>query len=278
MGYASALIINPGLADVAMGAGLNYLNATLPLGLALTLSLIKSLNAISNKGGLVISAFWLSISALFFVALVGFVARGVLLFPPLIAILMFIFMRKEHKYIAWLLIPIFLGVLILFYRYYMQNASDYAATRMMSLVESSDDEDRWALWSSAIKEIKDNYWYFVGGGIESFRYNSTIHYYPHNIFIQVIGEYGLLGIIVSIMIIWNVVKGFVRSQVEANYLGKSDLLYCVVGAFFYYTLTFSKSFSLYDGLPLFVFIALCLSIFYNLRNARARRALSHQNS
>ncbi len=270
IGYAILFIINPDLADVAMRAGLNYLNVTLPLGLALTLSLIMSLNAISNKGGLVISSFWLLVSALFFIALVGFVARGVLIFPPLIAIIMFVFMKKEHKYISWLLIPMFLGVLFMFYQYYLLNASDYAANRMMRFFEASEDEDRWELWSQAIKEIKDNYWYFLGGGIDSFRYVSRIHFYPHNIFIQVIGEYGLLGIIITIMILWNVVKGFVHSKVYAYYLRESALFYCIMGAFVYYTLTYSKSFSLYDGLPLFVVIAFCLAIFYNFRDIRVQ--------
>lgn len=271
LGYAFLLIINPSLADVAMGAGLNYLNATLPLGLALTLSLIMSLNAISNKGGLIISSFWLLISALFFIALVGFVARGVLIFPPMIAVLMFIFMKKEHKYTVWLLIPMFVGVLFIFYQYYLLNASDYAANRMMRFFEASDEEDRWELWSMAIKEIKDNYWYILGGGIDSFRYDSKIHFYPHNIFIQVIGEYGLLGIIISIMILGNVVKGFVRSKGDAYNLGESALLYCIMGSFFYYTLTYCKSFSLYDGLPLFVIIAFCLAIFYNLRDSKVQK-------
>lgn len=276
--YAGALLINPGMADVAMGAGLNYLNATLPLGLALTMTLTKSLNSISNKGGLLWGIVWIILSGLFFVSLMRFAARGVLLFPPLIAVFVFLSMKKTHKIISWLLIPLFLGFLYLFYDYYMANASDYALNRMMNLMELSEEEDRWDLWSKSIGETVDRFWFIFGGGMEAFRYNSIIHYYPHNIFIQIIGEFGLLGIIITIMILWNVVGGFVRSRVEANNVGVSDVLYCVIGAFAYYILTFSKSFSLYDGLPLFVIIAFCFSLYYHLLNARSNRSLNIQIS
>ena len=101
--------------------------------------------------------------------------------------------------------------------------------------------------------------------MDAFRYNSSIHYYPHNFFIQVIGEYGLIGIIASVMTLWNVVKGFIKYRIKAKMAGESVVLYCTMGAFVYYTLTFSKSFSLYDGLPLFVVIAFCLSLSHQLR-------------
>lgn len=263
--YSVLLIVIPSMADTAMGSGLNYLNVTLPLGLAMTITLVRAQNSLSNKGDLIMALLWLLVSALFFVVMVRFVARGVLIFPPVIAILIFLFMKKEHKYISWLLIPLFLGSIILFYNYYLQNASDYAVHRMMNLVESSEEEDRWVIWGKALKDIVDNLWFIMGGGIEAFRHISSIHYYPHNIFIQVIGEYGLLGIIISVMVIWNVVKGFVRNKKKAYNAGETDAFYCVIGSYAYYTLTFSKSFSLYDGLPLFLFIAFCLSIFNTLR-------------
>ena len=266
--YSLLLLLMPRLASVSMENGLNYLNATLPLGTALTITLIRSLNAVSNKGGVVISVVWIVCSALFFAALVGFVARGVLLFPPLIAALTFLFMEKEHKFVAWLLLPLFFVVLYFFYEYYMSNATDYAASRMMNLIESSEGEDRWRLWSKSINEMFDKIWFVFGGGIDAFRYNSSIHYYPHNIFIQIIGEYGLVGIIISILTLWYVIKGFIQSRSLANQMRESDVLYCTIGVFAYYTLTFSKSFSLYDGLPLFVSIAFCLSLYDQLRRAR----------
>ncbi len=266
--YSIILLAMPSLADQAMGAGLNYLNATLPLGLALTLILIKSLDAVSNKGGIIMSAVWIVVSGLYFLALMGFVARGVIIFPPLIAVIMFLFMEKKHRYVAWLLIPVFAGVLYLFFVYYISNASDYAMSRMTNLLESSEDEDRWELWSKALNEMGDKLWYIIGGGIEAFRYNSSIGFYPHNIFIQVIGEYGLIGIIVSIMILWNVTKGFIKTRTIASMTGESVVLYCTMGAFVYYTLTFSKSFSLYDGLPLFVMIAFCLSLRYQFKGLK----------
>ena len=269
--YSIILLVMPTLADHAMGAGLNYLNATLPLGLALTMTLIKSLDAVSNKGGIIMSVVRIAISGLYFLALMGFVARGVMIFPPLIAVVMFLFMEKKHKYVAWLLIPVFAGVLYLFFVYYMTNASDYAMSRMTNLLESSEDEDRWDLWSKALIEMEDRLWFIVGGGLEAFRYNSSIHYYPHNIFIQVIGEYGMIGIAVSIMTLWSVAKGFIKSRTKASQAGESVVLYCTMGAFIYYTLTFSKSFSLYDGLPLFVMIAFCLSLTYQLKGINKGR-------
>ena len=263
--YAVVLLIYPQLVDVAMGAGLNYLNATLPIGLALTITLFNSLNAISNKGGLLWSAIWIVTSAIFFASLMRFVARGVLLFPPLIAIFVFFSMKKTHKIVSWLFIPLFIGVLYFSYEYYMSNASDYALSRMMKLMESSEDEDRWSLWSKSLTEMIDKGWLIWGGGMEAFRYNSSIHFYPHNIFIQLIGEYGILGIVASILTIWNVIIGFIRSKSRAGFIGESAVLYCLTGSYFYYTLTFCKSFSLYDGLPLFIIIGFCLSLYYNLR-------------
>lgn len=263
--YAILILLYPRLAETSMNNGLNYLNVTLPLGLALTITLIKSMYLIINKSGFILTAIWILFSALFFVAMVGFVARGALLFPPLIAIMMFVFIKKEHKFISWLLIPLFLGVLLLFYLYYMNNASDYAISRMMRMMESTDEESRWDLWYAALSDIVNRYWFIIGGGIDAFRYNSSIHFYPHNIFIQVIGEYGILGIILSFMTLWSIIKGFLISRNRVIRYDESQVLYCLIGAYAYYTLTFSKSFSLYDGLPLFIIISFCLSLFYQLR-------------
>lgn len=266
--YSIILLLLPGFADTAMINGLNYLNVTLPLGTALTITLIRSLNAVSNKGGLIMSIVWIVCSALFFASLVGFTARGVLLFPPLIAVITFFLMEKKHKIIAWLFVPLFFVVLYVFYEYYMNNATDYAASRMMRLMESSEDENRWGLWSKSINEMIDKCWFIYGGGIEAFRYNSCIHYYPHNIFIQIIGEYGIVGIIMSLLTLWYVIKGYLQSRLVANQLFEGEVLNCIIAIFAYYTLTFSKSFSMYDGLPLFVVIAFCLSVYGNLKEMK----------
>lgn len=264
IGYSILLLSRPSILGKTMGEGLNYLNATLPLGLALSLSLVRIISLLVNKGRSIYVLLWLAVSLLFFVALLLFSARGVLLFPPLIMLVTLLVMKKRNKLILWLLIPIIIAVLLLAYSFYINTASDYAVSRMFDLFESTDEEDRWELWSKSLHDIKDNLWFIFGGGIQAFEYNGSIKYYPHNIFIEVIGEYGILGIIISITLLWNIFTGYLRTRLSPCIANSNNIYYCVMGGFVYYTLTFCKSFSLYEGLPLFVFIGFCFSMFNSL--------------
>lgn len=269
IGYSILLLTLPSILEKTMGEGLNYLNATLPLGLALSLTLVRSISQFVNKGRSIYGLLWLAVSLLFFVALLRFVARGVLLFPPLIALVTLLVMKKRNKIILWLFIPFIIAVLLLAYNFYVNNASDYAVSRMFNLFESTDGEDRWELWSKSLRDIRDNLWFILGGGIQAFEYKSSINYYPHNIFIEVIGEYGILGIIISITLFWNIFTGFLRTRLSASIADSNNTYYCVIGGFLYYTLTFCKSFSLYDGLPLFIFIGFCFSMFNSLDSSKS---------
>ena len=233
------------------GNGMNYLNATLTLGFSFSIALVSLLIAFFNKNLLLILC-WISLSALFFISLLSFIARGVLIFPPIIALCMIPFIGKNHlrRTIFILGISIVIGYFAI--QYFMDLASDYGASRMLRLFEDAEEEDRFELWQQCSFIMIEKYWYFFGGGICAF--SSTI-YYPHNIFLQILGEFGIIPLIVFLYMIITLFLKFFKLNKHVSTGGKWPLYFVFVGML-YYILTFSKSFSLYDALPLFIMMAL----------------------
>ena len=221
------------------------------LNIIYSIALVSLLIAFFNKNLLLILC-WISLSALFFISLLSFIARGVLIFPPIIALCMIPFIGKNHlrRTIFILGISIVIGYFAI--QYFMDLASDYGASRMLRLFEDAEEEDRFELWQQCSFIMIEKYWYFFGGGICAF--SSTI-YYPHNIFLQILGEFGIIPLIVFLYMIITLFLKFFKLNKHVSTGGKWPLYFVFVGML-YYILTFSKSFSLYDALPLFIMMAL----------------------
>ena len=232
----------------------NYLNATLTLGLIFTLSLISVFYyyIIGEKMKFLL---WLVVSYLLLMTLFQFSARGVLLFPPAIAILLLPFIGRKNiikSAILFLLICFIISIAI---SLFLENSSGYTLYHMQRLFESTEEESRFDVWSKSIYIISENFWFILGGGLNAFM--EELHLYPHNFFLQLIGEYGIIGIIwiyFFILISFRFIKGNLFLRHEHNEI----MNYYVIGGFLYYFCTFSKSFSLYDTLPLLIYFMFCV--------------------
>lgn len=258
--YCLVILLQPGRAvNYMLSTGANYLSVTLTIGLCLTMTLIKLIFSLNNDS-YIKSSFWLGLSAFFFITLTGFTARGVLIFPPMVAIILTLFNGKKNrgKSVLILFFLVFLGYIA--FMFYLKNGGEYSTNRFMQMLENADEENRIPIWITSLNNIIDNNWFIIGGGIEAFKYNSTLHIYPHNIFIQMLGEYGLWGLMTLLGIIFLVIKRaviFIRSNRDTS---KNETFLCVLAGVLYYIFTFSKSFSMYDSCPLFIMLVLCMSI------------------
>lgn len=258
--HCLVILLRPGVAYYYMGStGANYLNMTLTIGLSLTITLIKLIHSLNYKK-YVEFVFWLGLSAFFFASLTRFAARGVLIFPAMVAIILSFFNGRKNigRSILAMLCLVFLGYMA--FTYYMEYGGEYSTNRFMRMLEETEEENRIPIWIESLNEILDNNWFIFGGGINAFKYNSSIGYYPHNIFIQMFGEFGLWGLMTLLGLIFLVInRAFTFLHLSKDAI-KNEIFLSVLGGAIYYIFTFSKSFSLYEACPLFIMLILCISI------------------
>jgi O-antigen ligase len=257
--YSIQCITTPSRIDSLLGDEMNYLNATLTLGFSLGIALVGLFEALfNNRLSLLIG--WLLLAALFFISLLGFVARGVLLFPPIIAIAMIPLMGRGHRGKMLIVLGVAAMVILSSVHYYMNLASDYGASRMLSLFENPEEQDRIELWQQCTTIMIEKCWFVFGGGLCVF---SSAIYYPHNIFLQILGEFGVFPFIVFLYMLIVLFKHLYMLIKIDKYKEKGTVFFLAVGIL-YYILTFSKSFSLYDALPLFIMMALMHSYYIDI--------------
>ena len=270
--YILIILINPQKKIDYLHTAGNYLTATLPIGLTLSIILIRCILLFYNKneGKIVIKNYLLAV--FYFVGLLQFPARGSMLFPFIIAGFgVFILGKKRRIKFVFALSAFILFVFVL-YKLFMNYASSLAIKRMLRLVQQSDSETRWEVWKEYIEYIIDNRWYILGGGI-----NSSMKYlnmYPHNFYLQLIGEYGLLGIAACVNSTYVSVKSqlsILKIMISKKLIScKGMYIFCeIMAGLMYFYLNFMKSFSLYDICPMLIFLAAILRIYVDCTNSRA---------
>lgn len=240
----------------------NYLNLTLTLGLALTMSLTYVVADYYSKVKVNNLVVGLLVSLILFGSCSAFLARGSVLFPVLVAltIILIIGIKKSKKCFVMLLGS---GAMLLgAVTYYLDNASDLAVSRMWRLFNDVEDESRIGIWTKTISSMLDDGWFIWGGGMNAFVEN--LGFYPHNIFFQFWGEYGALGIVFMLYITFKSIIYFykanvvIRMKCEFNYYDK--MLYVVCGGMLYLLFSFCKSFSCYDAYTLFFMLGMSVKI------------------
>ena len=97
LAYSVLLLLYPDRSDAYMQGDANYLNVTLTIGCALTICLAYFLYTYIIKNSLFGMAVSLSLSVFYFLILMRFAARGVLLFPPVIVLFLTTLFFKYHK-------------------------------------------------------------------------------------------------------------------------------------------------------------------------------------
>lgn len=236
----------------------NYLSITLPLGLGLSLLLAKIVMMIYSKK-IPIRQFVISccLVILIFSALLQFTARGSILFPVIVMIFIVVAFGHFNKKRFLIALCLFLIVLFVGYKLFEANTSEYIFNRMMRLFQENETESRWVVWSKSINAILENKWYLVGSGVNGFV--NHIGFYPHNLYLQLIGEFGILGLAISIYS----TSSIIRAQVEMikNRDNNQGFVICMAGLLYFF-LTFMKSFSIYEIYPLIIYFMGIMGMFY----------------
>lgn len=264
--YSICIYINPQKVFSYMSGTVNYLNMTLTLGFCLSLFLVQGVNYYySDKGKLLLQS--LVGIVIFFIVIMLFPARGVLIFPPMIVLYIAYKNRKRSIVKFWIFIVALTALIYFAFYYFMQHASEYALVHMTGLFENTEGESRITVWDTAINAIIDNYWMFIGAGFDGF--NCLFGYYPHNIFLHILADFGFIPLIGFIIIIVYVFRNYNRiciKMISKTFISSFQL--CFAG-FLYYLLTFCKSFSMYDACPLLIMISLCFVSILTINNSIA---------
>lgn len=256
--YGLLVLSSPQRVNSYLAGDVNYLNMTLTLGLCLTISLVGFVTFYYLNKKLV-CLFYLIGGIFFFIVTMFFPARGVLLFPPLIAIYTAYVGRKNNmgKFVIFI---VFLIVLILgAYQYFISTASEYALIHMTGLFENTEGESRIVVWKQSWNEIIDNLWIFFGGGLNKFQ--QEIGFYPHNIYLHILADFGILALVGFIYLTIKVFRCYKEetSVFKINTMSHGFIYRLSFSSFFYYLLTFCKSFSMYDSCPLLIMMSFCLT-------------------
>lgn len=242
--------------------GSNYLNVTLPIGLMLSVFLTRVLLCIANRKKISALIYFL-LSSIHLYSLFLFSARGSILIPIVTVLLLAMLIGKKNikTFITVIIVLCIVG--IIGYYFFTKYANSYLTTRMSNLFVASKSEDRWQIWDSYIELIKSKHLWIVGGGTNySQRYFGI---YPHNFYLQMIGEFGFIGIAYSMVSTFIVVKSvffkyrFLRDN-ACETENSAFIYYQILAALLYVFLTFMKSFSIYDSALLIIFFSLSLSM------------------
>ena len=262
--YSSILIALPNKMNSYMQGNANYLTMTLPLTIVLTITLSRVVCSICiKKKGLKDCLIDTTLSLLFFIAITMFASRSAFIFPLLCAVIISVLASEKHRMRLFGVYLLLGFALVIGIQIFMENASSYAILRMQKmLTEGFAGEDRWEIWRSCIELSLERGWIIFGGGVGALE--DAIGFYPHNLYLQFISEMGILGIIfclaVTIGCIWFVICGW-KTLIKQGADHDSKILFLtLVSALLLLFFTFMKSFSIYDGVTISIFVAMLYNI------------------
>lgn len=266
--YVLLLIVNPSKIDIYLSAGSNYLVLTLPLGLVCTMISTRIVFAIYNRYQLKQIIFECIFALLLFFSLTKFTARSSMLFPILVLAIILLILGRKHIFKLLVLLFVFGALFWVGYNYFIQNANPYIVNRMLSLFNNNKSEDRWKIWEECIQCMYKNRWFLIGGGISAFEIHTG--FYPHNLYLQCIGEFGIFGIVNCVYFTYRCIRNGFWIIKTASLINNDDkMLACEIGAgLLYLFFTFMKSFQLYDAGIFFIFIAIFLTLIRQLKSKK----------
>jgi hypothetical protein len=239
----------------------NYLDVTLPMGLSLAISLTLLLMGGESRREI---ALYFGAACMQMLGLLQYSARGNLLFPLLVVLLLLGVMavvdrrqRLRNLALIGIIIVAAAGFILLF-------ANSRLLRRLTSLISSPGEEKRLALFCHYCHSIATPKTLLLGLGFGQSRgillAGGFEYSYPHNFALELVGELGLAGIallVTSLVVMIRSVRIHLRkiSQRQEGSLFLKSFLFSSAG-FLYYLMNFSKSYSIFDGYQLFIFVAL----------------------
>ena len=256
--YVICLYIYPDRVLYFYNSGSNYLLLALPIGFVLSMRLTRIIfkiytNRLSKELFLDIA-----MAVFYFLALIQFPARGSIIFPFLVMILFTLIIGRDYLFKSWIVLAGLVMLVFFGYAYFLDNASHMSVVRMQRLLVNVEGESRWRLWRRYIFMIV-NEWQLLGGGTGcSMR---ELGFYPHNLYLQFVGEFGLIGFIFSMYLTFLVFFRHVKALLKMHLYSQVNLLFIEISAgLLYLFLCFMKSFSIYDGVSIMMMTMAAISL------------------
>jgi O-antigen ligase len=239
---AQAIILNIDRSLVYDGLNDNYLLVTLILGVVTC-----------NLYILIFQAKKFSLKLLFLILLITHVmailnmqSRGTAIFVLLFVIFYPAFYLKIHNYMLFIFVVFAIGLVAQNQITFLYNDS-VISTRMNYLVNNIGNESRLVLFSHYLVGMKYMWITGFGTGQSSMGIYGYANEYPHNLLLEFISEFGIVGAVFIIYVIFNTVVRF------KNYTRDNIIIYQFSITFLIYMFfMFSKSSSIYDSYPLFL--------------------------
>lgn len=255
--YALLIIVDRAY-DIGMGDNIdaNYLQWTLCLGFSV--SILETL-IIFSKENRVLHSMELLIQVY---ALLMFQARGSVLFPIIILITLILYMLVSYpglfvRALPWIIAVVISGL-------YLISKIDVSALflRLDRLFTNYENETRIVVWKDCIEYVCMQSDFIRGIGFKGF---SNIVVYPHNLYLELAGELGIIGIVcmltISICIIKYSLFLFRLLKISTDREYKQNCLSIIMGAFYFFMI-FMKSYSVYDGFYLFILLGFICNCYY----------------
>lgn len=243
----------------------NYLIVTLPLGLGLSLALVF---LTMTKTNIAEKVFYIAAIAIQTIALMQYPARGNIIFP--IALTAVLLIYKNWRKPLRLIISLIVIVLLVFALFWATETfgNNYLQLRMTRMFEGQNQEKRVPLYGYFVNYILDNMCYFIGVGFgnsaEVLKIGGFHEHYPHNFLIELIGEMGIFGVALIAVVL---VKLIISERRQLLYFRELDAdqrkrqegwFFAANAGLLFYAMTYFKSYSIYDGYQLFIFVAFML--------------------
>lgn len=248
-------------ADYVIPKVFNYLDVTLPMGLGLTISLSILLLGRGNLRSIVL---YLTAACVQIIGMLQYSARGNVLFPLLTVLFLLLTIavvdrRKRLKSLS--MIAVIVVAAIGFLQFF---ANPKLIKRLTDLLWSLESEPRIDIFRHYWSSISDPKTLMLGLGFGQSR-NVLLaggfnHYYPHNFALELIGELGVAGIallVTSLFVLFRSLGIHLRriSQEKMDGMNLDAFLFSIAG-FLFFLMNYSKSYSIFGGYQLFIFVSL----------------------
>ena len=244
-----------------------YLMITLTLGAGLTLAIVFFILLPRNNFKFKL----LCILSIFIqtVTLLRFPARGNVIFPFILLFIFLFFKNLKHPFRLLVSIVLIFVIANILYNLIVQQGNYYLSSRIIRLLTNYEEEPRTLLYSFYINHMAKHTNYIFGMGFDaSTDVLSSAWFsekYPHNLFLELIGENGIFGIqliiVVAALIIVKEKESFHNLHTfntSFNSNNKVTLFYAINACFLFYLFTYSKSYSIYNGYQLFIYISMII--------------------
>lgn len=234
-------------------SGINYLLVSIPIGLGVLLSLCLMF----SEDRFLFKVFLLVCCLISFVSLFYLQSRAVFLSVVIFSFFIYMYSSKNNFLNYKNLLFLFFLILLMSYKseylivFYEDSSLFY---RLDALFAGTSHEPRSELYSSYFSHLNEFYFSGFGlGGTEAGLYSNTIEKYPHNLVLEFWSEFGVLGLVFSLSLLFFAFKRKIYLLINSP-----DSLILVV-LYLFFLMNFMKSFSIYQSSVFFF----ALGLIYN---------------